>query len=136
MKREIQYLNTNLDLVSAHGLEALTAAFDSEVAFPLHLVQRDDGRWHATLETNRTFREPEPNIAAFLEVIESFEGHTRELWLACESRELNIGYDCGDEPWAFSHGLSAAALARMAALSISLRITLYPATSTTLPNDA
>ena len=127
MKRETRYLNTDLDLVSAHRLEALAAAFDSRGVFPLHVDQRDDGRWYATLETREQFDQPEPNIAALLDAIETFDPPARELWRACDARELNIGYDCGDEPWAFNHGLTAATLARIAALDISLRITLYPA---------
>ena len=131
MKRETHYLNTDLDLVSAHSLEALAAAFDSKGAFPLHVDQRDDGRWYSTLETEEQFSEPEPNIAAFLAVIEAFDDRAREVWWACDCREFNIGYNCGDEPWAFNHGLTAAILARISALGISLRITLYPAEGAT-----
>jgi len=97
---------------------------------PLHVEQRDDGRWFATLETGEQFSEPEPNITAFLNVIEAFADPVRESRLSCDVREFNLGYDCGDEPWAFNHGLTAATLARMVALGISLRITLYPAEQT------
>ena len=126
MKQETHYLNTDLDLVSAHRLEALAAAFDSRGVFSLHVTLNDDGRWSACFETEEGFNEPESNIAAFLAAIEDFDERTREHWLACDSHELNIGYDCGEEPWAFNHGLSATTLARMAAFNISLRITLYP----------
>lgn len=68
---------------------------------------------------------------ALLSAIESLDGPTHELWSACTSREFNIGYDCGDEPWAFSHELTPETLARMAALGIALRITLYPAEAET-----
>jgi len=128
--RKAEYLNTDLDLGSAQSLEALAGAFRSQGVVSLHVEQRDDGRWFATLETGEQFSEPEPNITAFLNVIEAFAGPLRESWLACDVRECNIGYDCGDEPWAFSHGLTAATLARMGALGISLRITLYPAEQT------
>lgn len=79
MKRETHYLNTDLDLVSAHNLEALAAAFDSRGAFPLHVDQSDDGLWYATLETDEQFSQPEPNIAAFLTAIEALDDSTREL---------------------------------------------------------
>ena len=130
VKRKTQYLNTDLDLASAQSLEALAGAYRSQGVPPLHVEQRDDGRWFATLETEEQFSEPEPNITAFLTVIEGFAGPMRDSWLACEVREFNIGYDCGDEPWAFNHGLTTATLARMAVLGISLRITLYPAEKT------
>jgi hypothetical protein len=131
MKRVIHYLNTDLDLVSEHSLEALGAAFASRGIPPLQLNRREDGHWYATLETEEPFREPEPNIVAFLAAIEGFDDRTRERWNACHSREFNIGYDCGGEPRAFHQQLTAPTLARMAALGISLRITLYPAGSAT-----
>ncbi|MEQ1852611.1 MAG: hypothetical protein ABMA01_13605 [Chthoniobacteraceae bacterium] len=127
MKRETHYLNTDLDLVAERNLDALTAALRSQGVSPLHNEPRDDGHWYATLETEEPFDRPEPNITALLTAIETLDQPSRELWSACTSREFNIGYDCGDEPWAFNHALSAPTLARIAALGISLRITLYPA---------
>lgn len=51
VKRETHYLNTDLDLVAEHGLAALSAALDLRGVFPLHVDQRDDGMWYATLES-------------------------------------------------------------------------------------
>ncbi|MEP6669253.1 MAG: hypothetical protein ABJF10_08880 [Chthoniobacter sp.] len=127
MKRKTQYLNTDLDLVAGQSLEALAAVFEARGVFPLHVDQREDGKWYSTLETYEQFTEPEPNIAAFLAVIEALDSRSRELWSACLSRELNIGYECGDEPRGFNHELTVATLGRMATLGISLRVTLYPA---------
>jgi hypothetical protein len=136
VKRETHYLNTDLDLVAEHNLAALAAALDLCGVFPLHVDQRDDTMWYATLETEEQFTQPEPNITALLSAIESLDGQARELWSACTSREFNIGYDCGDEPWAFNHQLTPATLARIAALGVSLRITLYPtATATSNPSE-
>ena len=127
MKREIRYLNTDLDLVASRDLTTLATALESRGVFPLHVAQSQDGCWYASLETSEEFRDPESNAASLLKAIETLDNDSRELWLACTSRELNIGYECGDEPWAFNHQLTAATLARAAALGISLRITLYPA---------
>jgi hypothetical protein len=127
VKREIQYLNTDLELVAEQSLEALAAALEARGIFPLHIDQLDNGRWYATLETEEQFTQPEPNIAAILAVLESLDPHSREVCSACTSRELNIGYMCGDEPWAFNQQLTATTLGAIAALGISLRVTLYPA---------
>jgi hypothetical protein len=132
MKEQTHYLNTDLDLVAERNLDALTAALQSQGVFPLHNESRADGRWYATLETEVQFDRPEPNIAAILTAIETLDQRPRELWSACTSREFNIGYDCGDAPWAFNHALSPPTLARIAALGISLRITLYPAATANL----
>jgi hypothetical protein len=72
---------------------------------------------------------------ALLTAIEALDPKSRIQWDACVIREFNIGYDCGDEPRAFSHGLTASTLARVAALSISLRITLYPAENASATNS-
>ena len=137
MKREIHYLNTDIDLVAQQNLELLTAALGSRGVFALHVSQSDDGRWHAGLETDEQFNHPEPNIVALVMAIEALDPHFRALWSACTSREFNIGYECGDAPWAFNHELTAATLARVAALGVSLRITLYPPdTATSEPSES
>jgi len=118
-----------LDLVAQQSLKALAAAFEARGVFPLHVDLRDDQLWYSTLETEEQFTQPEPNIVALLTAIEALDPQSRNQWAACATREFYIGYDCGDEPWAFNHGLTAPTLARMAALGISLRITLYPAES-------
>lgn len=130
VKREIHYLNTDLDLVSRETLEPLATTLGTQGLFVLHVAQRKDLCWYATLETDEQFRQPEPNILAFLAAIESLDPEAEALWQACTAREFNIGYDCGDAPWAFNHALTAPTLARVAALGASLRITLYPVDST------
>jgi hypothetical protein len=127
VKRQIHYLNTDLDLIAEQDLNDLAAALDAQGVFPLHVDQREGGRWHATFETGEQFTQPEANIVALLTAIESLDSPARAVWSGCSSREFNIGYDCGDEPWAFNQQLTPGTLARMAALGISLRITLYPA---------
>jgi hypothetical protein len=59
-------------------------------------------------------------------VVESLAESLRAVWAGCTLREFNIGYDCGDRPWAFEQGLSTGLLGRIAAVGASLRITLYP----------
>jgi hypothetical protein len=61
-----------------------------------------------------------------LAVVEALDPPLRSVWAGCSRREFNVGYDCGLEPWAFSQGLSAEILGRMASAGASLRVTLYP----------
>jgi hypothetical protein len=82
--------------------------------------------WHATFETSAELAEPEPTIAAMLAIVESWPRPLRSVWDRCTRRELNIGYECGAEPWAFNQALPAELLGRMAAAGASLRVTLYP----------
>jgi hypothetical protein len=105
--------------------------------YPLHVTHGDDGNWYAIFETDTSFDEPECNIVAMLDAVESLSHEERSVWSRCDLREFNIGYDCGHKPWAFNHGLSARTLGRIAALAASLRWTLYPAEqSRTLESSA
>lgn len=124
----IQYCNTDLELMSSHDLTALAAALTLRGVEPLHGVSRiDDTSWQTWFETMPTFHtEPEPNIAAMLDAVESLPPELRADWDGCTTRIFNLGYDCGDEPWAFNQSLSAGLLARIAAAGASLTITLYP----------
>ena len=98
----ISYLNTDLDLTSAEDLTALAAAFEGRGVLPLHVTHGADALWYATFETSVQFAEPEPNIGAMLVIVESLARPLRSMWDGCTRREFNIGYDCGDEPWAFT----------------------------------
>ena len=132
----IGYLNTDLDLASADDLTALAAAFEAGRVFPLHVTRGEDRLWCACFETEDQHTEPEPNIAAMLAVVEALAPPLRAVWASCSRREFSIGYDCGLEPWAFSQGLSAELLGRMAAAGASLRWTLYPDREQGTPNQA
>ena len=126
---KIQYLNTDLDVVAGRDLGPLAAALEARGVSALHVAQAEDGHWYATFETygeNEQHDVPELALTVMLDAIESLEAEVRGLWSECSLREFNIGYDCGDEPWAFNNGLSNRTLARMASAGASLRITLYP----------
>ena len=126
----ICYLNTDLDLVSPDDLVELTSALESRGVFSLSPTLGNDGLMYITFETLASYIEPEANINAMVTAIESslMDGTAphNEAWWRCTKHEFNIGYDCGDEPWAFQQGLSVGLLSRMSALGISLRWTLYP----------
>lgn len=126
MNRQICYLNTDLDVTSAEDLNDLASALESTGVFPLHVTRHQSGIWTATFETDRQHQDPETNILAMLDSIESLAEAQRCAWQTCTRREFNIGYDCGDEPWAFNQGLSSHLLGRLAAVGSSLRWTLYP----------
>ena len=86
----------------------------------------EDGFWYATFEMEDTFEEPEANIRAMLEVIESLTPEHEKIWSGCDLKEFNIGSDCDDEPWAINQSLSSKVLSRITTAAASLRWTLYP----------
>ncbi|MGL5878572.1 MAG: hypothetical protein ACRC2V_12460 [Xenococcaceae cyanobacterium] len=125
----IRYLNTDLDLVATVDLGSLAKYFESYGFLILDVERGDDGLWFARLETNKQYEEPESNIAAMLAAIERFDEPEKIIWQSLTLCEFNIGYDCGNEPWAFNQGISNALLCRMAKIGASMRITLYPSDS-------
>jgi hypothetical protein len=126
---KIKYLNTDLDLVAAFDLTPLASALEARGVFPLHVTIGGGEAWYSTLEVETMgpkLESPEVTIRSMLDAIEALDGEMREHWTQCSKREFNIGYDCGDEPWAYNDGLSHETLKRIAQAGASLRITLYP----------
>ena len=121
---QIHYLNTDLDLVCDVDPAVLVSELKSFGLY-VHVSAGEDGLFYAMCEdTNDT--EPEPNIKRILDAIETLSTEARRVWNQCSKREFNVGYDCGDEPWAFNQGLSNEILKRIAASGSSFRMTIYP----------
>ena len=130
MKHEIRYLTTDLDLRAPLDLAPLSDALGQRGLLAHYVGPGQDGSWSARFGTAYGFQEPDQDIAATLTVIESLDELSQRLWAACISRDFNIGYDCGDEPWAFNQQLSAPTLARIAAVGAGIVITIYPVLET------
>lgn len=126
MDDKLAYLNTDLDLQSTEDLSHLAAALEQNGVFPLHVTQGEDNQWYATFETEEQFEEPEATIAEMLKAIETLSESLRLVLARCILREMHLGYQCGQcDNWSLTHGLSSDTLARIAAMGLSLRITLY-----------
>lgn len=118
-----RYLNTDLDLISPSDLAPIAAHLQANGLFPLHIERREDGLFYATFETEAEHGEPEATIAAMLRAIESLPDPPKQNWSSLTLREFNIGYECGEEPWAFGQALSPDTLHRIANAGLSLRVT-------------
>src|SRR5687768_16707753 len=124
---KFRYLNTDLDLKSPVDVRPLTRALTRFGMWVLHEDKRAArGSWFACLAMEAQFRNPNSNISAILSAIEKLPPKARMIWSGCTLREFNIGYDCGEKPWAFNQALSNRTLSRLAAVGATLRITLYP----------
>lgn len=127
MKRQTRYLNTDLQLWATTDLRPLVEALASRGLLSLYAGPWPGGTWSARFETAQAYQEPDANIAALLSAIDALDESARSLWLACTLRQFDIGYDCGDEPAAFTQPLSPATLARIAEAGGALMISLYGA---------
>jgi hypothetical protein len=131
MDNKITYCNTDLELKSASDLSALAAEFEARGLDVLHVTHSEDGQRYSIVEAKEPWsepeiREPERSIGEMLAAVESLAQPLRSVWMSCTLREFNIGYDCGDEPWAVNQGLSKELLARIVNVGATLRWTLYP----------
>lgn len=70
-------------------------------------------------------RSPNGHIVAIVKAVRDLKPALRDLWDQCETRECNLGYDCGDKPWTFTQAIPHRMLRAMAEVGLSFRITLY-----------
>ena len=123
-KPQIQYLNTDLDLVSSCSLDALCNEMTGQNLCG-HVTHGEDGLWYAMFE-DFSADEPEPNLVKLLDALDRLSPTAAQVLQQCSKIEFNIGYDCGDEPWSFNQGVSHDTLRRIVKHRASLRVTLYP----------
>ncbi|MGD9671230.1 MAG: hypothetical protein AB7U75_19650 [Hyphomicrobiaceae bacterium] len=123
-KVRIQYLNTDLLLESESDLHGLARHFEAADCYALYLSE--DGH-HAGFESGHAPLDSTPaqTISMLMDVIERLEGQHLAAWNACTSRELDVGYACGCEPYSANDLITSQLLRRMADAEISLVITLY-----------
>ena len=126
MKHEIRYLTTDLELRALFDLAPLADQLVQLGLLSYYVGPWKDGPWSARFASAESFSEPNSAIAAMLTAIESVDESARSVWAVCTSRDFNIGFDCGDEPWAFTQQLSPATLARVADVGAGIMITIYP----------
>jgi hypothetical protein len=121
----IEYLNTDLDLVSERDLAPLAGALESRGLFALHVGRNDGGTWSARFETSEQHAEAVSNVTAILEVVESLADRDASEWRACSIRLIDIGYSASLESETLEAHLEQALVARLASVGASLRFTMY-----------
>ncbi len=120
MKHEIRYITTDLELWALVDLAPLANELVQRGLLPHYVGPWQNGSWSARFAMSESFPEPDSGIAAMLTAIEALNEPARSLWAVCTSRNFNIGYDCGNEPWAFNQQLLPTTLARLASVSAVL----------------
>lgn len=129
MKHEISYRATDLDLRAPFDLAPLCDTLEKHGLWAHHSGPWQ-GLWSAIIGASTDFPELSQDIQTMLTAIEALDEPSQNLWLTCNSRKFNIGYDCGDTPWAFHQELSPTTLARTAQVVAGLVITIYPVIET------
>ncbi len=126
-----RYRNTDLDLHSTEPLNDLSRHLEAAGLVVLGHHPDGQGDWMSVLEIigdeeDRFHVNADATVVAMLDVLEQLPPSERQMFDQCTLREFNAAYDVGDKPLDFNEGLSAKTISRMAALNMSLRITLYP----------
>lgn len=121
----INYINTDLDLVSPHDLTPLAAALEIMGISHINLRKKEDGYWYATLETLTNHAEPEVALTEMLNAVETLSAEVYNLWSQYAMRKFDIGYKCGSEPFSFQQTLTNSTLSRIANVNAEITITLY-----------
>lgn len=124
-----QYCNTDLCLASPTDLRPLAAHLKSKGLSVLYVTLEPDNNWYGTFEAGGSGLpdgQAETDINQMLTAVESLPAALGAVWNGCTKREFDIGYDCGTEPWAFQQDFPPELLGRMAALGITMGLTLYP----------
>lgn len=119
------FLNVDLELVASTDVQPLLERLSSDT-----FVLRDcteDGRRTVWLELAKDPRDAQDAMLGFVRVIESLQDQPRRAWEECDDRCLNIGIQGTPGPHAAAFRISAATLARTAALGARLEITVYGA---------
>ncbi len=121
------FLNLDLELVSPLDLTPV-ADHLKETAFILHCGPVEAGHHLCAEPLIKGHLNADPHACTehMLSVLEALAQQQRDLWQSCSARVFDYGYDGGLEENPLSTQLSPAQLARMAALGLHLRVTVYP----------
>ncbi|MFH5803845.1 hypothetical protein [Alienimonas sp. DA493] len=125
------YIQTDLDLYAAFDLRPLVEELER---LGLTALNSDDlggdGSWKAILEADGEEEETptDPNVPCgrMLAAISALPPRFREDWRRCDRRVFNLGFDCGEEPWPYTVGLSPEVTRGLASVGGELEFTLYP----------
>ena len=113
------FLNVDLDLRCAAGLDDLLAAFAADT---IVLNRADD---FASLEAVTDSSTLDAAVTRLLDVIAALPPAAQALWRACETRTFNIGLRAGVSPGGMIFDLPAGTVQRLAAAGAGIAITVY-----------
>jgi hypothetical protein len=121
-------------LLSAEALGEIATALEARGLFCLYIDCNPNGLWQASFESQGQYTEAEESIAQMMAIVESLPLSLQTIWINCRNRTFDIGYNCGDYPWAFNQTLSSKLLSRISAANAAVRVTLYPIERNTAQN--
>ncbi len=139
------FLAADLEVESTRSLRPLAVGLERhglwKQAGPLRIKP---GVWFASFQAHqRVFRargKLNAQLDAVLDILEGLDRATRAAFEACSARRIDLGFDGPTTPQtgirSLSEGVSASRLARIAALGVELRWTIYSPVPSAAPKPA
>jgi hypothetical protein len=120
------YIVTDLELRARFDLAPLDVELQRA---GLHgWVTHHDSVWRAHYSgSDRCGRNPAQALDHLLQIVEGFDGDSRDMWDRCISRRFDLGYECFDERFASRWQIKAPLLRRLADVKGDLVVTIYRA---------
>lgn len=123
----IRFLNVDLDIESQNDLQILVDELEKDCS--LHIYDKNvNNNNFASFSHRFAFDDYEINaiISAFCNSIENLSPKAREIWDSCCTRKFDAGFESGNFPKDFKSAIDADVIKRIADLSASIVITIYP----------
>jgi hypothetical protein len=121
---ETAFLNVDVDVRSSTPLEALVHALKGRIS--VHYVGRVGRSFHARFALSGP-RTAEVAVRRLAKLIDALPRAARKAWDGAKMRVFDVGFQGGMRPHSAEHDLSASAVAAVARLKGSIRVTLYVA---------
>lgn len=123
----ICFLNVDLEIESQNDLQILVDELAKHCSLHIH-DKNLEGNDFASFSHRSAFDNYEINriISLFCDSIENLSPKAREIWDSCFTRKLDAGFESGNSPKNFQSVIRADVVKRVADLSASIAITIYP----------
>jgi hypothetical protein len=120
---ETRYINTDLYLTARFDLlPILNCLLEMDFKGQVHLI---GGGLYCLNCSGRSGASADINIRHILQALRSFDDCALGLLERCETREVNLGYDCGCRPSSFLDVISLDSLTGLQNFGLAVCITLY-----------
>jgi len=121
-----EFLNVDLDLESKKSLQPLLSELGEQVHVLYDGPSENDSNLVALEVYEGDDEDPDSIINAFCQLIEKLSPKGKAAWKACSMRRFDIGFESGVSGRPLCVDLDCKTLQRVADLSGSIGVTIYP----------
>jgi hypothetical protein len=119
----ISYVTTDLEFDSGSDLSPLVEELGQDVI--VHLNDWVDQVYRVALGIADTDTSADDAVSFYCCLVEKLSDASKSLWNGCTRRVLDIAFESGTEPECQTYELPETLLRRVAALGMSIAVTIY-----------